>query len=105
MFYYHATSPDKALQIVDDGEIKPGIDHIIYLADSVENAVKFVAIRGINPIIVFEIEVPDEALVHETFDHSYTFFECKSYGYPESIDTMCVNDAIEFRLPNFNTNK
>lgn len=93
MTYYHATSEDNAIQIINDGEIKTGIDGIVYMADSLENALKFVLFRSWDKVIIFEFDIPDESLVHKTFDHSYKFFQCKSYGYPENIDLSYVKNA------------
>ena len=98
MQYYHATTVDNALQINNDGEIKTGCDGIVYLADSPENAVKFVAIRGHHDVVVYTIDVPDESLVEETFDHSLAFFKCKAYGYPENIDLSYVKEAFQYTL-------
>lgn len=85
MKYYHATSEYAFNKIIDTGKIKPGIDGIIYLADSKQNALKFICFRLINePIYVFEVEL-NENDVEETFDHSYKFFKCKSYGYNKDI--------------------
>lgn len=96
MLYYHATSEDNALKIVHDGEIHTSIEGIVYLADSYENALKFTILRGFNPIIVFEIEIPDEALIEEQFDHNPKFFGCKSWGYPENIDLSCVKNIYKY---------
>lgn len=95
MVYYHATSEDNALKILKDGFLKPGIDHIVYLADSFENALKFVFFRDLKKVIVFELEVPDESKIMETFDHSFNFFQCKSWGYPEKIGIGCVKETWE----------
>ena len=99
MKYYHATASSNAKSIVNDGKIYTGIDGIVYLADSRENALNFVGVRVFNePIIVFEIDIPeDEAkLVEETFDHSYNFFRCKSYGYPKNIPTDWIVDVYQW---------
>ena len=96
MLYYHATSEDRAMQIVYDGEIKTSIEGIVYLADSYENALKFTILRGYDPIIVFEIEVPDESLIEEQFDHNPRFFQCKSWGYPENIDLSYVKNIYKY---------
>lgn len=83
MKFYHATDYENVNSIVDKGLI-PGIDGIIYLADSFENALKFVIFRGYERILVCEIDL-DENQVQETFDHSFTFFGCKAYGYNKKI--------------------
>ena len=83
MKFYHATDYENVDSIVDKGLI-PGIDGIIYLADSFENAVKFVMLRGYERILVCEIDL-NEDQVQETFDHSPIFFQCKAYGYSKKI--------------------
>lgn len=98
MKYYHATGCTNAISIVQDGVIRTGCDGIVYLADSLKHALRFVAIRTFEePVIVFEIDVPKEEteLVEETFDHSYSFFQCKSYGYPKNIPTSWVTSVFE----------
>ena len=83
MKFYHATNFSNISSIIDEGLV-PGADGIIYLADSFVNAVKFVILRGYKRILVCEVEL-DESQVEETFDHSSTFFQCKSYGYDKVI--------------------
>lgn len=103
MKYYHATSATNAWSIIDGGEIKTGFDGIVYLADSLENALRFVAVRtmcmsGCEPIIIFEIDIPKDKqkLVEETFDHNYNFFKCKSYGYPKNVPTSWITDIRQW---------
>ena len=86
MILYHATNEKGFRGIVSSGCIKPGVDGIVYLADSAGNALKFVAVRTSfrDTIYVFRVEVPDNE-VSETFDHSYRYFKCKSYGYRGNI--------------------
>lgn len=83
MKFYHATNFSNISSIIDEGLV-PGADGIIYLADSFENAVKFVILRGYKRILVCEVDL-DESQVEETFDHSPAFFQCKSYGYDKVI--------------------
>lgn len=95
--YFHATSRENLQKIVDSGMIKKGIDNIVYLADSAENALGFMSIRLFGePIIVFEVELPDEAKLYETFDHSFSFFQCKAYGYPDNIplDNVPLDNVV-----------
>lgn len=96
--YYHATDTDGFSKILKSGEIKTGIDGIIYMTTSPEDAVKFISVRCINPIYVFEFEVPNPELVEEQFDHSFTFFKCKSYGYPENITIDKDTKAYKYKL-------
>jgi len=82
--FYHATSFDNLGSILSKGLV-PGCDGIIYLAETREDALKFVVLRYANEeILTIEVEL-DEKEVEETFDHSYSFFKCKSFGYPKVI--------------------
>lgn len=95
MKYYHATSEYAFNKIIKEG-IKPGIDGVVYLADSKENALKFISFRLINePIYVLEVEL-NENEVEETFDHSYKFFKCKAYGYAKNIPFNKITNAWKF---------
>lgn len=88
--YYHATSYENFDSILDQG-IKRGCDKVVYLCEKPEEAARFLAIRGVNPIIVFAVNI-EEDLVEESFDHSEAFFKCKAYTYPDDID---FNDIVE----------
>lgn len=81
--FYHATSFENLCSIMDDG-IKPGCDGIVYLCEKEIDAVKFPYTRLIRNILVCEVEI-EEDKVEETFDHSYLFYKCKAYGYPDVI--------------------
>ena len=102
--YYHATSEYAFDHILKDGKIKPGIDGIVYLADSKENALKFICFRLVNePIYIFEVKL-NENEVEEAFDHSYKFFECKSYGYNKDIFMNNITNVWKYPPTNI-TNK
>lgn len=93
--YYHATKYANLNNIIGRG-ILPGCDGLVYLAETKEDAMKFVAIRLINePIMVLEVEL-DPTEVFETFDHSYTFFKCRAFGYGGCIPYDQVTDAWVF---------
>lgn len=95
MKFYHATDYNNLSKIVHKGLI-PGVDGIIYLTDSFENALKFVMFRGYERILVCEIDL-DEDQVEETFDHNYAFFQCKSYGYSEVISFNDIEEMYEYK--------
>lgn len=95
MKFYHATNYDNIDSIIDKGLV-PGVDRITYLADSFENALKFVIFRGYERILVCEVDL-DESQVEETFDHSSTFFKCKSYGYSEVISFNDIEEMYEYK--------
>lgn len=81
--YYHATSYENLFSIMEKG-LTPGIDGIVYLTETRFDALKFIAIRCVGDILTLEVEL-EESEVEETFDHSYSFFNCKSFGYPKTI--------------------
>ena len=91
--FYHATPLRNLNSILSSGEIRKGCDGLVYLAESEQDALKFIAIRCFDEIVVLEIEVPDEQQVIETFDHSYSFFQCRAFAYPENISTNCIKAA------------
>ena len=91
--YYHATPLINLHSILGSGEIRKGFDSVVYLAESEEEALRFIALRCFDSIAVLEIEVPDESKVVETFDHSYRFLQCRAFRYPENIPTSCVKAA------------
>tara|TARA_Y100000758_G_scaffold284028_1_gene233225 strand:+ start:398 stop:793 length:396 start_codon:yes stop_codon:yes gene_type:complete len=109
---YHATWPSKVNDILEEG-LKPGFDGCVYLAGPLPaHAATFVALRGgefdgteeieINgkmetvpkmiqhdKIFVFSVESDDldPDLLHESFDHSATFF-------PEGTESWLYNGPI-----------
>lgn len=90
---YHATSVDNMTKIMYDG-IKPGCDGIVYLAETDNDAYKFVCLRMLEKIAVFKVNVNVED-VFETFDHSQQFFKCKAFGHkgtilPDNFETLTV---------------
>lgn len=92
---YHATPWSNFMGIVDKG-IVPGIDHMVYLAETKEDALKFIAIRVRDePILVMEVLV-DQSLLEESFDHNYQFFKARAWGYPETIPWSSVTDAWKY---------
>lgn len=96
--YYHATDMKNLGSIMETG-IKPSrFDGHVYLADSYENAIKFVMFRGYKDILVLPCKVISTC---ESSDHSYDFFKCKAYMYygiikPSDIDW---NKAIKYPNP------
>ena len=91
--YYHATPFENLNSIFKKG-ITRGIDGVVYLAETSEDAVKFIAIRGHKKILVIEVEVEDD-MVEESFDHSESFFKCKAYYYPNNISVNEFGDNIK----------
>ena len=83
--FYHATEHDPGIlaNILDKG-LLPGCDGIVYLAETKEDALKFVALRFYEETLVIEVEL-EESEVEETFDHNYSFFNCRAFGYASII--------------------
>lgn len=95
MTFYHATTPERAEKIATSGYIKKGMDGCVYLCKAAADACKFLAIRGIKKVIVFEVELKEEE-VQESFDHSEAFFRCKAYIYNKNIQRKSIKTAWEY---------
>lgn len=96
--YYHATSLSNFQKIQDDEVIKTGMDGIVYLTTSAEDAYKFIGLRVWDePIVILEIAGLERSNIIETFDHSYKFFKCRSYGYTENIPYSKVIHTTTYR--------
>lgn len=87
MKFYHATALKNMSSITDDGVIHKGIDGCVYLTTDPLDALKFIYIRGIKEIAVFEVELKKK-LVKESFDHSQRFFQCNAYYYEGDIHNI-----------------
>lgn len=92
---YHATKFSNLWSILDNG-LKPGVDGLVYLAETREEAFRFICIRVFNePILVLEVEV-NEAELQETFDHSFSFFKCRAFGYPKVIPCDVITQMWKY---------
>lgn len=92
--YYHATPFKNLYSILEEG-LKVGYDGITYLAETPQDALKFICLRCFDDILVIEVEL-DETKVQETFDHSYAFFKCRAYGYNELITVTQMTDFVKY---------
>lgn len=92
--YYHATSARNLGNILIEG-FKTGIDGCVYLTKTRSDALKFIAIRCFEDIVVFEIKLPNDK-VKETFDHSQQFFKCRAYGYYDNIPAKAIANVYKF---------
>lgn len=88
---YHATSSENLTSILENG-LNPGPDGQVYLCERPNEAIRFIAYKGLESIAVFEVVVPEEK-VHETFDHSYEFFKCRAYGHLGPIPKEKIIDC------------
>lgn len=96
MKFYHATDRKNLGPILIDG-IKPGVDGYVYLCKEPIDAVKFVFIRGVQDIIVFEVNLKENE-VEETFDHSEAFFKCKAYGATKTISPTKIKNVYDYSI-------
>lgn len=99
-FLYHATPEENAGSILAVG-LRPSADGYVYLAESIEDARKFLWHEQSN-IWIFSVRMreDDNALLEETFDHSRAFFRCRAFGYrgtipPDRIDAVCMVKGSE----------
>lgn len=95
--YYHGTSYANLLKIIEDGKIKNNnMEHCVFLAETKDDAFKFVALRYMmEDIAVIELEL-DESKVHETFDHSQRFFKARAFAYDGEISTDCATNCWKY---------
>jgi RNA:NAD 2'-phosphotransferase (TPT1/KptA family) len=100
-YFYHATTKENLYKILSHGIKKDKLEKVVYLADSYENAARFLAIRGhMGNIVVFKIDASklDKELLEESFDHSYDFFKCRAYVYNGDIgpDAIDIDDVMQY---------
>ena len=94
--YYHGTSYDNLLKIIEDGEIKTSAEGIVYLAETKEDAFRFVVFRHIHEdIVVIELEL-DDSKIEETFDHNPIILKCKAFGHDGPISTKLATNYWKF---------
>ncbi len=98
-YMWHATPFENLISIMENG-IEPGPDGLVYMCEQQQDAAKFVRIRGCRHILVVKIKIlkKDEDKVHETYDHSESFFKCKAFGYKGHIDTSKIVDYRQYKL-------
>lgn len=77
MKYYHATTEETMEKIFTDGAIRKSWDGCVYLCTTAVDACKFLILRGIERMIVVEVEL-DESEVEESYDHNEHFFSVQS---------------------------
>lgn len=96
-YYYHAT-PYKNLGSILINGIQTGADKLLYLCDAPSDAVKFVAIRGYDKVLVAEIPESklDKKYFFESFDHSFEFFQCRAWAYSKTIESTSITEFTVF---------
>lgn len=95
--YYHATEEKNFDSILEKGILK-GIDGVVYVCEKPEEAARFLAIRGIKTIFVFEVHI-EESFISESFDHNERFFRCKAYMYSKDILREEIVGCSKYELP------
>ena len=95
---YHATDYDNLYSILENGLKVNSIDGLVYLAETPEDALKFVCLRGYKKIVSFKVKIykKDEDKLIETFDHSYNFFKCRSFGYMGNIPPEHIEPYMQY---------
>lgn len=98
-YLYHATPYNNLINILNEG-IKPSLEGYSYLTEKPEQAVMFLAIRGIKEILVVKIKIlkEDEQNIIETFDHSASFFKCRCFGHIGVIKTSRIKEYYKYEL-------
>lgn len=84
MKFYHATTKEAAASIQKDGVLKAGPFGEVFLCRSPLDACKFLIIRGVLQVSVFEVNLK-RSEVTESHDHSEGFFQCKAYTHDGDI--------------------
>ena len=95
-YLYHATVGDNLVGISDNG-IKAGCDGCVYMTDSAENAMRFMAFKWeYTEFVVFKVEVAalNPELLEESSDHSESFWKCKAWLYVGDIPTTAIEDVL-----------
>lgn len=96
---YHATDYNNLIPILEQG-LKPGCDGVVYLAETPEDALKFVCVRGYKSIVTLQVKIykKDEYKIQETFDHNYNFFKCRAFGYNGTISPNNIIPLMKYDL-------
>lgn len=94
--YYHATPFENLESIMEKGILK-GCDGVVYLTEQPDEAARFVAIHGFKKILVLGVEI-EEDLVNESFDHSFSFFRCRAFYFPEDIPADEITEFLKYEL-------
>lgn len=97
MKFYHATTKEAAASIQKDGVLKAGPFGEVFLCRSPLDAYKFLIIRGVLQVSVFEVNLK-RSEVTESHDHSEGFFQCKAYTHDGDI---AVSDRVPVRTYDF----
>lgn len=94
-YFYHATFKDNLSSIMINGIKKDNVYGGVFLADSSQNAAKFLMFRvhNLSDIIVFKMDASklNKTKLEESYDHSYEFFKCRAYIYFDNIKPNAID--------------
>lgn len=96
--YYHATPYENLGSIVCNGIKANNIEGLVYLCEKEEDAIKFLAIRGIRNFCTFKVIIKKPKFLIETFDHNYMFFKCRCFGYQGDIPADWIEPSKKWEL-------
>lgn len=95
--YYHATPYDNLMDVLLHG-IKPSMDGLVYMCEKEDEAVRFLVMRGVPKVVTFKVRIKPGDEVIETFDHSFEFFRCRSYGFVGAVNADQVEVSKQWDL-------
>lgn len=100
--FYHATAYENLFDILDNGIEARNIEGIVYLCEKPEDAIKFLAIRGVTDIVTLKVRIykKDYDNIIETFDHNHNFFKCRAFGFKGNIPASNVQPHLRYNLNN-----
>ena len=96
-YMYHATDYDKLGSILMRG-VTPGPDGGVYLAETAQDALKFVVLRCYPSVLVIKIRKSklNKELLAESFDHSRSFFDCRAWIYYGRITDYEIEEYTKY---------
>lgn len=97
MKFYHATRVENISSILTLG-IQSHLEGV-YLCEKPEDALKFLRIRGIKQIAVFEVNIrKNSKKLVESFDHSYAIFKCRAFIYMDNIPLENITNCVMYQF-------
>lgn len=89
--FYHATPERNVKSILATG-LRPSAGGYVYLAESIDDAKKFLFFEQSN-VWIFSVKISrqDAQNIDETFDHSAMFYSCRAFGYKGTIPASKIH--------------
>ena len=96
--FYHATNIENLGSILEYGLKAQNMERLVYLPETPEDALRFVALRFYPEMLVVKVKIPKkfEHNIIETFDHNYNFFKCRAFGYQGDIPVTMLSDYMKY---------